>query len=110
MPVPEPFATLLRDYLNQRPNQGTAANPASTWLFPGRRAGRPMDPGTIRDALREAGVPALGGRIAALRQLVLQAPTPVVAGILGYHDTTTTRTATEAGSPWSRYAPGDHSR
>jgi len=89
LPVPEPFAALLRDYLDQRPNQNTAANPASTWLFPGRRAGRPIDPTTIRDALREAGVPALGGRIATLRQLVLQAPAPVVASMLGYHDTTT---------------------
>ncbi|MFB6717528.1 hypothetical protein ACFCZY_38430 [Streptomyces sp. NPDC056237] len=110
LPVPEPFAEFLREYLDRRPNQNTAANPASTWLFPGRRAGRPMDPTTIRDALRKAGVPALGSRIAALRQLVLQAPAPVVAGMLGYHDTTATRTATEAGSPWSRYAPGDHSR
>ncbi|MGW2749069.1 hypothetical protein [Streptomyces sp. NPDC001450] len=69
-----------------------------------------MNPATISDGLRKAGVPGLGGRIAALRQLVHQAPAPVVAGMLGYHDTTTTRTAAETGTPWSRYAPGDHSR
>jgi len=69
-----------------------------------------LNPTTLRDALRAAGVPTQAARTAALRQLVLQAPAPVVAGMLGYHDTTTTRTAAEAGSPWSRYATGDHSR
>jgi hypothetical protein len=35
---------------------------------------------------------------------------PVLAQALGYHQASTTRIATEAGSPWSRYAPGDHIR
>ncbi|MFD8705324.1 hypothetical protein ACFV1W_22370 [Kitasatospora sp. NPDC059648] len=38
--------------------------------------------------------------------LVLQAPAPVVARALGYHDKTTTQLVTEAGGAWSRYAPG----
>jgi hypothetical protein len=58
----------------------------------------------------DLGVPALAGRTAALRQLVLQVPAPVVAQALGYHHRTTTRVATEAGTPWVRYAAGDHSR
>jgi DNA-binding transcriptional regulator YbjK len=40
-----------------------------------------------------------------LRQLVLQAPAPVIARVLGFHDVTTTRIAADAGGPWSRYAP-----
>ncbi|QIY73748.1 hypothetical protein HEP84_36015 [Streptomyces sp. RLB1-33] len=40
--------------------------------------------------------------------LVLQAPAPVIAKALGYHDKTTTRLVTEAGGTWSRYARGDH--
>ncbi|MEV0353507.1 hypothetical protein AB0H88_47800 [Nonomuraea sp. NPDC050680] len=43
-----------------------------------------------------------------LRQLVLQTPAPVVARMLGYDGDTATRLSTAAGSPWSRYAPGDH--
>ena len=109
-PVPEPLASLLLAYLADRPHMGTAVNPASRWIFPGRRAGQPMDPVALRDLLRKLGVPAQRGRTAAIRQLVLQMPAPVVAQALGYHQASTTRIATEAGSPWSGYAPGDHTR
>jgi hypothetical protein len=47
---------------------------------------------------------------AALRQLVLQAPAPVIATMLGYSHEGTAQVAAEVGSPWSRYAPGDHAR
>jgi hypothetical protein len=57
----------------------------------------------LSELVRDLGVPALAGRTAALRQLVLQVPAPV-AQALGYHHNTTTRVATEAGTPWSRYA------
>ncbi|MCT2546804.1 hypothetical protein [Streptomyces atratus] len=43
-----------------------------------------------------------------MRQLVLQAPAPVVARALGDHDKTAARLFTEAGGAWIRYAPGDH--
>jgi hypothetical protein len=49
-------------------------------------------------------------RPAALRQLVLQAPAPVIARSLGFHDLSTTRIAAEAGGTWNRYAPGNHTR
>lgn len=68
-----------------------------------------MNPGTLRDALRKLGVPTEKGRTSAIRQLVLQAPAPVIAQALGYHRSTT-RIATEAGAPWKDYAPGDHNR
>ncbi|GAA1498313.1 hypothetical protein [Paeniglutamicibacter kerguelensis] len=97
-PVPEPLAGLLRAYLEDRPNMTTAASPASRWLFRGRRAGQPVDPGSIRDLPQEIGVPAQSGRTAAIRQLVLQMP-PVAAQGLGYHHTSTTKIAAEAGSP-----------
>jgi hypothetical protein len=45
-----------------------------------------------------------------MRQLVLQAPPPVVANMLGYHASTATHHAEQAGQPWHRYAPGDHNR
>jgi hypothetical protein len=110
VPVPEPLASLLLAYLADRPHMGTAANPDSRWIFPGRCAGQAMDPIALCDLLRRAGVPAQHGRTAAIRQLVLQMPAPVVAQAFGYHQASTTRIATEAGSPWSGYAPGDHTR
>lgn len=109
-PVPEPFATLLLQATTQRDNLQTATNPGARWLFPGRRAGQPLNVNTLTELVRDLGIPALAGRTAALRQLVLQAPAPIVAQALGYHHNTTTRVATEAGTPWSRYAAGDHGR
>jgi hypothetical protein len=38
----------------------------------------------------------------------LQAPAPVIAKALGYHNKTATRLVIEAGRTWSRYAPGAH--
>ena len=109
-PVPEPFATLLLQATTQRDNLQTATNPGARWLFPGRRAGQPLHASHLSQLVRDLGVPALAGRTAALRQLVLQVPAPVAAQALGYHHNTTTRVASEAGTPWSRYAAGDHGR
>jgi len=107
-PVPEPFAALLLEYIAARPNLTTATNPNSRWLFPGRRAGQPISPDTVKLRLRQSGIPVMHGRTAAIRQLVLQAPAPVVAGMLGYQADTTTRIAAAVGSPWARYAAGEH--
>jgi hypothetical protein len=87
-PVPEPMAALLLDYLQALPANTPAINQNSPWLFPGRRPSQPMNPGTLRDALRKLGVPAEKGRTSAIRQLVLHAPAPVIAQALG---ATTTR-------------------
>jgi hypothetical protein len=109
-PVPEPFASLLLRYAGQRLNLTTATNAGARWLFPGRRGGQPMTPDSVERRLHLAGIPARNGRTAALRQLVLQAPAPVIATMLGYCHERTAQVAAEAGSPWSRYAPGDHTR
>jgi hypothetical protein len=84
--------------------------PDARWLFPGRRAGQPLSVSTLTQLVSDLGVPGLASRTAALRQLVLQAPAPVVAQALGFHHNTTTRVATEAVTPWSHYAGGDHDR
>lgn len=110
VPVPAPFAALLLAAAEHRPNSATAANAATRWLFPGRRTGQAMQPRTLAALLRAQGIPVQHGRTAAIRQLVLQAPAPVVASMLGYHDKTTTRLVTEAAGTWRRYAAGDHRR
>jgi hypothetical protein len=109
-PVPEPFASLLLRAVNERENMHTATNPAARWLFPGRRAGQPLNVETLRTCIRELGIPAAATRVAALRQLVLQAPAPVVATALGFCYHTTHRHNTEAGGTWKTYAPGDHNK
>lgn len=110
-PVPKPFADLLLGLRDNRTNMRTATNPDSPWLFPGRRAGQPLHPHVLAAAVRDLDMPTTAARTAALRQLVLQAPAPVVAGMLGYHNKYTARLLAEAGGTWSRYAPGDdHAR
>jgi hypothetical protein len=56
------------------------------------------------------GVPAGATRTAALRQLVIQAPPPIVADALGRHNKHVTRALADACGTWKTYAPGDHSR
>ncbi|MFJ1550856.1 hypothetical protein [Streptomyces sp. NPDC088246] len=110
-PVPEPFAELLLGYIRDgRLNRPGGTLPASDWLFPGRRAGQPVDPATLGKRLTAAGVPTVNGRTATLRQLVLQAPPSVVAGMLGYHTVHAEAVAAQAGGTWKKYAPGDHTR
>lgn len=69
-----------------------------------------VTPEIIQTRFRHAGIPALNGRTAALRQLVLQTPAPVVARMLGYTHDHTARLVTEVGGTWTRYAAGDHTR
>jgi hypothetical protein len=108
-PIPPPFAKLITDLIPQRRNMNTAANPNTRWLFPGQNAGQPLHPYTLSALLlTELDLPTTTARTAALRQLVLQTPAPVIAQALGFHHTTTTRAAAQAGSPWKTYAPGDH--
>lgn len=86
--------------------------PDSQWLFPGRRAGggQPLHPGSLLDQIRVLGIPIQAARTAALRQLVLQAPAPVVAQALGYHPITTQWHHVDAGGTWTHYASGEHGR
>ena len=80
-PGPEPFAALLEQQ---------AANPGGDgWLFPGRDVAQPRSYTGVYNDLRDAGLPMRNARTSALRDLVLQAPAPVVADALGFHQTTT---------------------
>ena len=100
-PVPAPFDALLHQLAVGR-HDHTPANHASTWLFPGRNAGRPAAYRAMSTQLRDLGLPMRTARISALRQLILQVPAPVIADALGFHYTTTTRQHVHAGAPWSQ--------
>jgi len=103
-PVPQPFAALLHQQVNSRPAD------SGTWLFPGRNPGQPAAYATIFTLLRDLGFPMRTARISALRQLVLQAPAPVIAEALGFHHTTTQRQRANAAGTWAHYAAGSHTR
>ncbi|MGP0023423.1 MAG: hypothetical protein ACLPKE_08660 [Streptosporangiaceae bacterium] len=53
--------------------------PGRWWLFPGQRVGQPLTPGALRQQLQAFGIPTTQARASAFRQLVLQAPAPIVA-------------------------------
>ncbi len=109
-PVPEPVAEVLLALRDQRTNMRTATNADARWLFPGRRAGQPLTTATIAPLIRKLGVPSVPGRLAALRQLVLQAPAPVIAQALGFHHHTAQRAHVNAGGTWNRYTSTEHPR
>jgi hypothetical protein len=94
---------LLRKLITD--DTSTATNRNAGWLFPGRRSGQPLTTRTIAPLIRDLGVPTVPGRLAALHQLVLQAPAPVVAQALSFHHTTTQRHHAAAGGTWNRYSP-----
>jgi integrase len=109
-PVPEPAAGLLLEWIESRDSLTVAANRNSPWLFPGRKVGQPMNPTVLAAQVNDIGVPVIAGRAAAIRQHVLEMPSPVVADAFSYHPATTARLAALAGTSFSRYAPGDHER
>ena len=105
VPVPEPFAGMLKDHLRNRPNLRTAGGTAATsWLFPGNLPGKHLNSQTMMLRLRNRGINLLGARNSALRNLVVEMPPPVVAHLLGYSNNCTQRHAQLAAQPWSRYA------
>lgn len=102
--VPEPFATLLRLHIAQRPNLRTGAGPDSPWIFPSTLAGRHLHPNTVMDRLRDLGVNLLGARNRAIGELVIEVPPSLVAEALGYSAQVAFLHADKAAEPWARYA------
>lgn len=106
MPVEliEPFATLARQLPITRTN-GVADQLPSRWLFPGKRAGRPVTPDTLGRHLRDLGIPPRLSRTAALSQLALEIPPAVLAELVGISPGTAARWAGITGGNWAAYAP-----
>ena len=94
-PLPQPLDHLLLALRDARPA-------ASPWLFPGH-SDRHLNSRYLGQLVRHAGIPTVPGRTAALHQLVLQAPAPVVADMLGYHPKHLARVVADTGITWNRY-------
>ncbi len=108
-PAPGQLTELLWQLIRQR-NAFRGPNFHTHWLFPGQRPGQPLVARYLGDKLHQRGIPVQAGRSATLQQLVLQAPAPVIATMLGFHHTHTARLVREHGGTWNRYAPGDHTK
>lgn len=101
-PIPAPFATVFRELLENQRNTNLY-NRDSTYLFPGQRPRSHIDANTARLAITAIIGDILPARNAALRQLVIDCPPPVIAAMLDYSDQVTTKHAAAAGSPWMTY-------
>jgi len=103
IPLPEPVGRLVLALIGRRPNMTTAGHPASPWLFPGQAPGQHLHPKQLSVRLVRLGVNG-PGRQAALHQLVIDIPAPLLAETLGYHPQTVARRAGELATDWAGYA------
>tara|TARA_R110002126_G_scaffold47328_1_gene132587 strand:+ start:2502 stop:3962 length:1461 start_codon:yes stop_codon:yes gene_type:complete len=103
LPVPEPFASVVRAHLADLPNMNTSAHRDNGWLFPGRQPGTPIHQNTLKILLRNAGIDLRGAKNAALRELVLQMPAPIVADSFNYSYTVTEQHRRNAGAQFIDY-------
>ena len=104
-PIPPPFDQIVRRHIAERTNQTTATNPGSRWLFPGRRAGQPLQTKSMRLRMQHLDIPNLTSRNRAIRELLRQAPPIIVAGMLNYSSVGAENIAAEYGATWKHY-PG----
>ncbi|HEY7224504.1 MAG TPA: hypothetical protein VH561_13075 [Micromonosporaceae bacterium] len=79
-------------------------SPASRWLFPGGKPGKPITGSQLGVRLRKLGIGALPGRRATMTHLAAHLPAAVLADLLNLAPTTAVRWMHEAGADWSRYA------
>jgi hypothetical protein len=104
IPVPRPFADMLTNHMGNRPNLRTTGGVKDNpWLFPSLRPGRHLRPQDIRERLEQLGINLLGARNTTLQSLVVSAPPPLVAELLGYSYNTAQLHAEIAAQPWARY-------
>lgn len=108
-PLPPPLDDMTRQLLEHR-NTYRGPNANTDWLFPGKRPGQHINPGTLNNRFSKLGMPIQLARTTALRELLHTTPSPVVASMLGIHPDTTARIAAEEGITWSRYASSRQAR
>lgn len=101
--IPEPFETVVRAHLNDLPNLNTAAHRDNQWLFPGGQPGQHIHQNTLMNLLRDAGVDLRGAKNAALRELVLQMPAPIVSDSFHYSYAITEQHRRNAGAQFIDY-------
>jgi hypothetical protein len=81
LPVPAPLAALIARLTERRRNVTGAGHPDCDWIFPGGRAGRPIEPDQLALRLNRLGV-TRAARTAALDALLVTVPAPVLAKLL----------------------------
>jgi hypothetical protein len=103
--LPQPLGALvLKLVADRRGSAGIGAPTATTWLFPGRRPGRPITMERLADHLHRLGLELRPARNTALLALAAEVPTVVLADLLNLHPHTANRWVRAAGGDWTSYA------
>jgi integrase len=103
VPVPAPLAELISRLAERRRNVTGANHPASEWLFPGGRAGQPIEPDQLALRLNRLGV-TRAARTAALDALLATVPAPVLAKLLDRKPWRVAERTKLLGTDWRNYA------
>jgi hypothetical protein len=103
LPVHEPFATLMRQ-LPLRRTHGVTDQIGTTWLFPGRHAGKHVTPVILGNRLKAMGIEPRNMRNTARAQLATQVPPALLGKLIGVSPNTATRWASITSSNWTAYA------
>jgi hypothetical protein len=101
--VPEPVAELIHQLVNTRRHCNGAGHPESDWLFPGRRAGQPIEPDQLAERLNRHGI-TRAARTAALNALLADVPAPVLAKLLDREPWRVATRSKTLATDWARYA------
>lgn len=103
VPIPEPFASLVRDHLAARSRDRTGNVARNPFLFPGTRAGSHVTQNHLRTVIAGLGVNVLAAKNGALDELVAAMPAPMVADALGFSYTALGQHERYRGSQYERY-------
>jgi hypothetical protein len=102
VPVPDALAELIGRLAERRHNVTGAGHPDSDWLFPGRRAGQPIEPDQLALRLNRLGV-TRAARTAALDALLATVPAPVLAKLLDRKPWRVAERTKLLGTDWRNY-------
>jgi len=103
IPVPLALAGLIGELMERRRNVTGAGHPDSDWLFPGGRAGQPVEPDQLALRLNRHGV-TRAARTAALDALLATVPAPVLAKLLDRKPWRVAERTKLLGTDWRSYA------
>jgi integrase len=103
VPVPAPLAGLIERLAERRNNVTGAGHPDDDLLFPGGRAGHPIEPDQLALRLNRLGV-TRAARTAALDALLATVPAPVLAKLLDRKPWRVAERTKLLGTDWRNYA------
>jgi integrase len=102
VPVPDELGALVAALADERRNVTGAGHPDSDWLFPGGRAGQPIEPDQLAERLNRHGV-TRAARTAALDALLATVPAPVLAKLIDRRPWRVAQRTKLLGTDWRKY-------